>query len=261
MHTEKSSSPASSSISIHEIPEPLILNKYQNFKDLPPIQLRKGIDDEGNPWSPDLLIARADSLQGDLPATWAMKTFAGKNFMKDFVGAPEVLESLESMETSPFWVVRMENQKSKRKLLTVRLYAAPAGYEDESLAWTPIDKFLFEIEPKQAAAVARQVNLAHLWESWTHRNYFRDLDLPRDMEEASDGYNWVFIAALVTDAALDHPENVCHCGSVQACQATAEGLDRRDPRYPFNQIFKHSIRTTFPLLNPAAMRMFRLGRE
>lgn len=241
-----------------QLPEPVLLNTYQQFQDLPPIQLRKGVDEEGNPWSPDLMIVSADGMI-DAPAKWAMRTFAGKAFSTDFSGEKEVLASLGPSDEFAFWVIRMENKKARRKLLTIRLFAAPAGDEDDPLAWTPIDKFLFEIEGRQQAAVARKIDLTTLWKAWTGRSYFRNLQLPTKWDETSDNPAWIFVAALLTDAEMDHPENVCHCGSVQACNATADGLDRRDPRYPFNQVFKHSIRTTFPLLLPAAMRMFKLG--
>jgi hypothetical protein len=241
------------------VPEPVLLNKYQDFSDLPPVQLRKGIDDEGNPWSPDLMIVKGEAVDRLDPMAWARRKFAGASFTRDFSGDAELLEHLPAEGESAFWVLRLENLKSRRKLLTVRLFAAPAGNEDEALAWTPIDKFLFEVEAKQQAAVLRRVNLRQLWQGWKERAYFNALGLPPSGAQPSGPGGYVFVAALVTDAEIDHPENVCHCGSEQSCNATAEGLDRRDPRYPFNQVFKHSIRTTFPLLPAAAMRMFSLG--
>ncbi|MCB9234952.1 MAG: hypothetical protein H6581_25075 [Bacteroidia bacterium] len=238
-----------------QIPEPVISNQYQDFSDLPSLRLRKGIDDEGNPWSPDILLVRDG--QAGTAANWAREQFAGRAFGRDFTGDPQLSEVISGEDD--FWVIRMENLKSRRKLLTIRLYAAPAGFEDEALAWTPMDKFLFEIEPRQQAAVARKVNLQALGNAWSRRRFFEGMALPHDLAEVSDNPAWIFVAVVVTDAELDHPENVCHCGSVQACNATAEGLDRRDPRYPFERVFRHSIRSTFPLQEAVGMRMYRVA--
>jgi hypothetical protein len=256
--------PASSVLS-HEAPtafwaEPIVARQYQDFGDLPAVMMRKGVDEEGNPWSPDLLLIDGGAVDARDPGAWARRNFAGPSFQRDLSTAPFALEGFAGSDPAPFWVLRLENLKSRRKLLTIRLFAAPAGNEDEALAWVPIDKFLFEVEAKEKAAVARRADLARLWEHWQHRAYFRQLELPMCQADAQAAPTWIFVAALITDAEIDHPENVCHCGSVQACNATAEGLDRRNPRYPFDKVYKHSIRTTFPLLGPSAMRMFSLGK-
>ena len=254
-----SSTPSLSS-ALTVIAEPQLRPGVQDFSDLPLANIRKGIDDEGNPWTPDLILCPGTALAAiSQPEAWAHQHFAAKFWNTDFSSSPDTLPAFPLLaDTPPYWIIRLENQRALRKLLTVRLYIAPAGLEDEHLAWTPIDKFLVELEPKQQTAVIRQATLQPALDAWSQRPYFDNIELPRTGLTPPPDTTRAFIAVWITDAERDHPKNVCHCGSVSTCGATAQALDNRNPRYPYDKAFKHSIRTTIPMLAPVAIRLMEL---
>ena len=158
--------------------------KPHDLSDAPPVTLRKGLDADGRPWTPDIILCRTDDLpaeaRGDL-AAWGRRTFGGANWSLDFSRGTGTVPATDELLTrmhegiieyerdgrkieipypylnhDPFcYFLRVRNEMPVARKVTVRVWIGAEGYEEDRRLWVEMDKFVAELGPEEQAVIAR----------------------------------------------------------------------------------------------------------
>ena len=160
-----------------------------DLSDAPAVAVRQGIDTEGRPWTPDVIVMRTEDLPPSAvqdPEGFGRRAFGGARWSQDF-SSGEITQDGEIFRTTdrlgthmhkgtidvktggsteeieydflnhdPFcWFFRIQNELPVAKTVTVRVWIVPEGYEEDRRMWIEMDKFLAELGPEERAVIYR----------------------------------------------------------------------------------------------------------
>jgi hypothetical protein len=170
------------------------------------------------------------------------------------------------------YYIRVENQLHKHTSLTIRIFLCPVELTTDRRAWIEMDKFVYELEPREKAVIYRKGSSSNVVKKPSvmqplplappekpqppfledgsvnpaydeNQNYCTcgwpyNLLLPRGTAEGKR-YR---LMVMATDWDLDRVGPGGKCGAMSYCGATDEYPDKRPMGYPFDKPFKLSIK-------------------
>ncbi len=159
------------------------------LSDAPAVVVRQGLDAEGRPWTPDIIVVRTEDLPPSAaqdPQAFGRRAFGGARWHQDF-SSGEITQDGETFRTAdrlqthmhkgtievetggqkqeieydflnhdPFcYFFRIQNELPVAKTVSVRVWIVPEGQEEDRRMWIEMDKFLAELGPEERAVVYR----------------------------------------------------------------------------------------------------------
>ena len=172
-------------------------------------------------------------------------------------------DGVEHGDHEPFlWRLRAENPGADERMVTVRIFIAPAEAAEDRRAWIEMDKFEHALAPganeierpgRLASPVRKPAERPPVWEQGpaqtAHEQYCRcgwpyHLLLPRGTVAGMP----FRVLAMLTDWELDRVSGDDDCGSMSFCGARDRYPDRREMGYPFSRPLPDGVAGTLEAL-------------
>ncbi|MGB8192111.1 MAG: tyrosinase family protein [Chitinophagaceae bacterium] len=272
---------------------------YNFSKDAPPVVMRNGSDEEGEPDSMDVILCFSKDIPGfGKPgfdgAALGEQVFGNDSWDKEFanesisfkdsnnknrsiittntlvttlnygtvkyeVDGEQKQYDFSYLNHEPFsYFIRVQNTSHEQKLVTVRIFIAPASEMNDRTCWIELDKFRHELQPDSKTVIFRSdtessvIRKPAVQDPTTYNITFEDssendvdckcgwpyhLLIPKG-GRTEEGGNYKLVV-MMSDGEKDSIKEEANCGSLSFCAAKeAKYPDKRPLGYPFNRKFK-----------------------
>jgi len=273
------------------------LQPYSFNTGMPAVSFRKGRDADNLLYSMDLILCFAKDIPGIKDrsfngAALGKQAFGGDNWNKDFAkgtftfGSNKTIKTVSTLRTSfkegkikyrssngrqreypyrylvhePFcYFIRVKNKSLEQKDVTVRIFIAPAEFENDRTMWIEMDKFLHTLKPDSETVIFRKdtessvIKKPAVLDPGTANMNFDPDDIDQTDRACDCGWPYQMILpkgqqvgkgmpfrmmVMLTDAKVDMIEKEKDCGSFSFCAARTDAYpDKRPLGYPFNRKF------------------------